>query len=122
MVLSALCAGAESFVGDNSQYFDDNTAQRLKTEDIHQLREQGASGHDIIRSLIQNSDTWENKSQFAREKWLARKQKRYVRRVRIVKCTPDILADVYHLKSKDKIWYVVHPSVSLLRLVCRAFV
>ena len=71
------CAGAEAFVGDNSQYFDDNTAQRLKTEDIHQLREQGASGHDIIRSLIQNSDTWENKSQFAREKWLARKQKRY---------------------------------------------
>ncbi|CAM9271442.1 unnamed protein product, partial [Ectocarpus fasciculatus] len=96
-------ATGASFVGDNSQYFDDNTAQRLKTEDIHQLREQGASGHDIIRSLIQNSDTWENKSQFAREKWLARKQKRYVRRVRIVKCTPDILADVYHLKSKDKI-------------------
>lgn len=66
-------------VGDNSLYHDDNTAQRLKTEDIHLLREQGASGHDIIRSLIQNSDTWGNKSQFAREKWLARKQKRCLR-------------------------------------------
>lgn len=64
-------------VGDNSLYHDDNTAQRLKTKDITELKMKGASGHEIIRSLIQNSDTWENKSQFAREKWLARKQKRY---------------------------------------------
>jgi tRNA (adenine-N(1)-)-methyltransferase non-catalytic subunit len=94
---------ASSSTGNNSGFSDTNTAQHLRQADITQLKEQGASGHDIIRSLIQNSDTWENKSQFAREKWLARKQKRYVRRVRIVKCTPDILADVYHIKNKDKI-------------------
>ena len=64
--------------GDNSTYYDSNTAQKLKAKDIGDLREQGASGHDIIRQLIQNSDTWQSKSQFAREKWLARKQKRSV--------------------------------------------
>ncbi len=62
--------------GDNSKFMDSNTAQKLKMEDIQELREQGASGSDIIRSLIQNSETWDSKSQFAKQKWLARKQKR----------------------------------------------
>lgn len=66
----------ESTWGNNSSYVDSNTSQHLKSEDIHHMRQQGVSGRDIIRSLIQNSDTWESKSQFAREKWLARKQKR----------------------------------------------
>jgi tRNA (adenine-N(1)-)-methyltransferase non-catalytic subunit len=64
-------------VGDNRSYFDNNTAQKLKDTDIHNLRDSGASGSEIINSLIANSDTWTNKSEFAQEKWLKRKQKKY---------------------------------------------
>jgi tRNA (adenine-N(1)-)-methyltransferase non-catalytic subunit len=67
--------------GDNSTFVDTNTAQKLKPEDIQQLREKGVAGSEIIRSLIQNSETWDSKSQFAKEKWLARKQKRYMIRI-----------------------------------------
>jgi tRNA (adenine-N(1)-)-methyltransferase non-catalytic subunit len=89
--------------GDNSKFNDSNTAQKLKDTDIHRMRDEGASGNEIIRSLIQNSESWNSKTQFAQQKWLARKQKRYVRRMRVVRCTPHTLCDTYHAKSADKI-------------------
>jgi len=89
--------------GDNRNINDFNTAQKLKDSDIHLLREAGASGLDIIKSLIANSDTWSTKSEFAQEKWLKRKQKKYIRRMRVVKSTPATLCEVYHSKNREKI-------------------
>jgi len=40
------------------------------------MKEEGATGSVIIKSLIANSETWENKTEFAQEKWLKRKQKK----------------------------------------------
>lgn len=62
--------------GDNRSFTDTNTAQKLTDADIHQLRDQGASAKDIISSLISNSETWNNKTEFSQEKWLIRKQKK----------------------------------------------
>ena len=117
--------------GDNSKFNDSNTAQKLSATDLRALKAQGTSGSDIIRNLINNSESWANKSQFAQQKWLAKKQKRqwkmhlicrliilglfsnfvllmhpfrYVRRVRIIRSTPDSICDVYRGKSSDKIW------------------
>jgi tRNA (adenine-N(1)-)-methyltransferase non-catalytic subunit len=49
---------ANSSKGDNSYYMDTNTAQKLKDEDIQNLKQSGCSGKDIIKSLIANSETW----------------------------------------------------------------
>ena len=62
--------------GDNRSFSDTNTAQKLTDSDIHQLRDQGASAKDIITSLITNSETWGNKTEFSQEKWLMKKQKK----------------------------------------------
>jgi hypothetical protein len=40
--------------GDNRGYVDTNTAQKLASSDIQKLRDSGASGADIIKSLIAN--------------------------------------------------------------------
>lgn len=63
--------------GDNRSFTDTNTAQKLSNDDIHKLKSDGASGSDIISSLIANSETWSSKSEFSQEKWLKRKQKKY---------------------------------------------
>lgn len=65
-----------TITGDNRSFTDTNTAQKLTDFDIHQLRDQGASAKDIISSLINNSETWNNKTEFSQEKWLIRKQKK----------------------------------------------
>jgi tRNA (adenine-N(1)-)-methyltransferase non-catalytic subunit len=89
--------------GDNRDYVDSNTAQKLSTSDIEKLKESGVSGEDIIKSLIANSNTWSCKTSFAQEKWLKKKKKKYMRMIRVIKSTPHTLCEVYHGKSKDKI-------------------
>ena len=67
-----------TMTGGNRSFTDTNTAQKLTDADIHQLRESGASAKEIITSLITNSETWNNKTEFSQEKWLMRKQKKSV--------------------------------------------
>ena len=52
--------------GDNRHYSDSNTAQKLNKDDITQLRNEGASGTEIIQKLISNSDTWHKKTIFGK--------------------------------------------------------
>jgi len=105
MAEGAAAADSSSVVvkGDNSNYNDTNTAQKMTIDEIRKLKDDGASGSTIIESLIANSDTWNNKTEFAQEKWLKRKQKKYIKRVRLVETTPTTLCEVYHTKSRDKI-------------------
>jgi hypothetical protein len=62
--------GKETVIpGDNRAYVDTNTAQKLDVEDIKKMKEEGASGIDIIKSLISKSETFNSKTSFAQEKW-----------------------------------------------------
>jgi tRNA (adenine-N(1)-)-methyltransferase non-catalytic subunit len=88
---------------DNRDINDRNDAQKMTCGEITNLRESGASGVDIIKNLVANSDTWTSKTTFAQKKWLKRKMKKYVRRVRIEKCTPATICAVYHSKSIAKV-------------------
>ncbi len=87
MSLIKICEDISVITGDNSKFFDTNTAQKLTPSDLQMLKEQGASGSDIIRNLINNSETWSSKTQFAQQKWLARKQKRLVLHFCFISCT-----------------------------------
>jgi len=118
----------EEIRGDNSFYSDTNTSQKLKNKDVEQLKDAGISGVEIVKKLIANSDTWNVKTEFAQEKWLKRKQKKYVKRFRVIKCTPATLCEVYHGKSRDKIcgirWDVLAQvlSQSSIHAGCRALI
>jgi tRNA (adenine-N(1)-)-methyltransferase non-catalytic subunit len=56
-----------------------------------------------MHALYHYSDTWGSKTEFAQEKWLKRKHKKYIRRMRIMKSSPATICEVYHNKSRDKI-------------------
>jgi hypothetical protein len=96
-------AEANAIRGDNSKYVDTNTAQKLKDSDIVKLREQGLSGSEIIKTLIQHSDTFGIKSDFAQEKWIKRKEKKYVKRYQVLPCTPATVCEASFRKNKDKV-------------------
>lgn len=69
--------------GDNSFYVDTNTAQKLTEPDICRLKESGLNGEEIIRTLIENSETFASKTDFAQEKWIKRKEMKYRKKVNI---------------------------------------
>lgn len=72
-----------SLRGNNSYYTDTNTAQKLSNEDIKRLKEQGLSGKDIIQNLIDHSDTFASKNEYAQEKWLKKKDNKYRRKYKV---------------------------------------
>ncbi|CAI5722555.1 unnamed protein product [Hyaloperonospora brassicae] len=95
----------EGFVpdGDNRHYADTNSAQTLRQTDIGELREKGVSGEEIILKLVENSSTWENKTEFSKQKYLKKKQQKYMPRVRFLRCTAESLCRTYRLKNPAKI-------------------
>ena len=95
--------GNSSNKGDNRNYHDTNTSQKMSSTDIEQMRQSGASGTEIIQQLVKNSDTWDIKNDFAQNKWLQKKKKKYLQRFRVIESTPLALCEVYNNKSRDKI-------------------
>ncbi len=45
-------------------------------QDINEMREQGVSGRAIVKALIENSATFQNKTEFSKAKYLKKKQKK----------------------------------------------
>ena len=88
---------------NNDWYADSNTAQKLKPEDIAELREKGVDNVNIMKKLVENSETWASKSSFAQEKWLRRKARKYLPRFRVEKCTPVTVCNVYRIKNAGRI-------------------
>jgi hypothetical protein len=96
-------ASVNKIRGDNSFYVDTNTAQKLTDAQITQLRNQGLSGGDIIKQLINNSETFGAKSDFAQEKWIKKKERKYRKKYQVVRSTPVTICETSYFKNRDKI-------------------
>ena len=53
--------------------------------------------------MVENSSTWENKTEFSKQKYLKKKQQKYMPRVRFLRCTAESLCRTYRLKNPAKI-------------------
>jgi tRNA (adenine-N(1)-)-methyltransferase non-catalytic subunit len=73
---SASLSAAAAEGADNRDLIDTNTSQRLTDDDIRVMRSDGASGSEIIKALVNNSESWHTKTQFSQQKWLARKEQK----------------------------------------------
>jgi len=88
---------------DNQDIWDDGTAQQLKQEDIDQLKERGISGSEIVSQLMENSKTFQNRTEFSQEKYLTKKEEKYSDWVEILVPTVRLLAKYYHAQDPVKI-------------------
>lgn len=103
---------------DNRSFADDNTAQRVDAESIKRLRSEGASGESIIETLIEGSGTWDKKTEFSKEKWLRRKEKKYLPWLRVLKPTSATIAAA-HFARKGGTRVRMRPD-SVARIVASA--
>ena len=87
---------------DNRNLFDSNTSQNLQQSTLLKLRKAGTDGSAIVNALIENSATFELKTDFSKAKYVARKQKKYQPRCRMVRCTAATICEALHLKEPRK--------------------
>jgi tRNA (adenine-N(1)-)-methyltransferase non-catalytic subunit len=77
--------------------------QKLTADDIHKMRSEGASGESIISALVERSVTFKDKTAFSKEKWIKRKQNKYLTILEIIRPTSFTLCRGYFMKTPKKI-------------------
>jgi tRNA (adenine-N(1)-)-methyltransferase non-catalytic subunit len=81
---STLCLAITDVVDDikeTNEFIDDteiNNSDLLSQDEIAALREQGVSAEELIQRQIERHDRFELKTEFSKEKWRQRKEKKYV--------------------------------------------
>ncbi|XP_053192865.1 tRNA (adenine(58)-N(1))-methyltransferase non-catalytic subunit TRM6 [Scomber japonicus] len=97
---------------DNRNILDDGKSQKLTRDDIETLKEQGLKGQEIIQQLIDNSSTFRDKTEYAQDKYIKKKKKKYENTVTILKPSCRILAMMYHGREPGKICHLRYDTLS----------
>ena len=87
---------------DNRNLVDNNKSQNLNQDQLAKLVRGGTEGAAIVRSLVENSKTFEHKTEFSKAKYIVRKQKKYQLRCRMVRCTPYSVCETLFKKDQRK--------------------
>lgn len=88
-----------SVTEDNRNLVDDGTSQKLTEAQINELTSNAAAGDEVVKAIVENSDTYQGKTAFSKEKYLKQKKKKFVYRSRVLRATARTLAENYWEKS-----------------------
>lgn len=88
-------------IGNNKDFYDDNTAQTLTPDQIQNIKST-EGGQVLIDKLIENSSTFQMKTQFAQEKYIKKKKNKHLSLFRILKPTCGNIADTLYLNRPQK--------------------
>ncbi|XP_062267428.1 tRNA (adenine(58)-N(1))-methyltransferase non-catalytic subunit TRM6 [Platichthys flesus] len=105
-------ADAKEAGTDNRHILDDGTSQKLTRDDIETLKEQGLKGQEIVQQLIENSSTFRDKTEYAQEKYIKKKKKKYENTVTILKPSCRSLAIMYHGREPGKICHLRYDTLA----------
>ena len=88
---------------DNRNLVDNNTSQTMDQDKLKVLKDAGVEGSEIVKTIVENSATFEGKTEFSKAKYIARKQMKYQPRCRMVRCTPYSVCETMFLKDPKRI-------------------
>ncbi|GAB6027030.1 tRNA (adenine(58)-N(1))-methyltransferase non-catalytic subunit TRM6 [Chamberlinius hualienensis] len=106
---------------DNRDINDDGKSQKLSTEEIESLKGKGLSGEEIVDTIIENSQTFKNKNEYSKIKYIKKKNQKYSDQVKIVKPTSWRLVEMYHSQGSLKILGLRMDSLALMLTMCNVF-
>lgn len=87
---------------DNRNLVDNNSSQTLNQRHLAKLVRKGTEGAAIVSALVENSKTFDSKTEFSKAKYIARKQKKYQLRCRMVRCTAYSVCQTLYKKDRIK--------------------
>lgn len=109
---------SEEMMKDNRSLFDTGESQKLTTDDIEAYKKQGVSGHDMVKIIVENSSSFQEKTAFSKEKYLRKKQMKYVNIVQVLKPNVRLLAEMYYSQGPLKICNLRVDSLSQMLAFC----
>ncbi|GBL78294.1 tRNA (adenine(58)-N(1))-methyltransferase non-catalytic subunit TRM6 [Araneus ventricosus] len=103
---------------DNRSLTDTGESQKLTTSDIEGFKKQGLSGQEMVMKIVENSSSFQEKTAFAKEKYLRKKQKKYLNYVQLLKPNMRLLAEMYYMQGPLKICNLRIDSLSQMLAFC----
>ncbi|NXP41132.1 TRM6 methyltransferase, partial [Leiothrix lutea] len=97
---------------DNRNIVDDGKSQKLTHDDIKALKDKGIKGQEIVQQLIENSTTFRDKTEFAQDKYIKKKKKKYEAIITIVKPSTRILSTMYYAREPGKINHLRYDTLA----------
>lgn len=91
---------------DNRSMAQDGSAQTLDADSIQQLRSTSADGRAIVGELVGNSKTFATRTAFSQQKYLAKKKRKYVPMIQILRPTARTIAHALYVSDPKSIAYL----------------
>lgn len=91
---------------DNRDIFDDGKSQKLTADEIRELATDTNSASDIVETLISNSNTFHTKTEYAQEKYLKKKEKKYTEYIQILSPNLRLIADIMYKLEPGKVQHL----------------
>ena len=89
--------------GEDNRALVDKDNQKLSRDEINKMREDGVDGVEIMEKLIENSETFQNKTKFSQEKFLKKKAKKYHQYILIRRPTIRLLMEINYKADPMKL-------------------
>uniref|UniRef100_A0A1E1XDY0 tRNA (adenine(58)-N(1))-methyltransferase non-catalytic subunit TRM6 n=1 Tax=Amblyomma aureolatum TaxID=187763 RepID=A0A1E1XDY0_9ACAR len=103
---------------DNRNLVDDGKSQKLTREEIETFKAHGTSGESIIKTLVENSTTFKEKTEYAQRKYLKKKQQKYLQHVTLERPTTRLLVEMYYSQNPLKIGNMRVDSLAQMLACC----
>ena len=88
---------------DNRELRDDAESQKLSKDEIVSMREEGKAGHEIVEKLIENSETFQQKTKFSQAKFLKKKAKKYHHYIMVRRPSIRLLMEITYTADPMKL-------------------
>uniref|UniRef100_A0A8D8ZZ89 tRNA (adenine(58)-N(1))-methyltransferase non-catalytic subunit TRM6 n=1 Tax=Cacopsylla melanoneura TaxID=428564 RepID=A0A8D8ZZ89_9HEMI len=103
---------------DNRNIKDDGKSQTLSTANIHELRDSGTSANEIVEQLIENSTTFQKKTEFAQEKYLTKKKRKYFDYILLRPTSLRLMIEINNKKDPSKFLGISMDTLSHMITAC----
>ncbi|KYQ96687.1 tRNA-methyltransferase subunit [Tieghemostelium lacteum] len=97
---------------NNKDLGQNHTSQKLTQDEIQQMKQSGKDSSTIIRTLIENSSTFQGKTSFSQLKYLKKKIKKYTTVIKVIKPTAKTLNSLYYSSDPKKICFLRFDTLS----------
>lgn len=87
---------------DNRNIHEDNRSQTLTKDDLDKLQQSELNSNTIVGELINNSKTFNMKTEYSQEKYIKKKEKKYFEYIQIRRPTLRLLANLFYRQDPTK--------------------
>ncbi|KAJ8954142.1 hypothetical protein NQ318_005736 [Aromia moschata] len=99
---AAGCVSIEKSGADNRHIPNNADSQGLTKEDIDKLKGEELSSNNIVEQLINNSKTFNMKTEYSQEKYIKKKEKKYFEYIQIRKPSIRLLSQMFYRQDPTK--------------------